>query len=252
MASRHVFVPLLIALASVAGSVADAQEQLTGMFRLSRQTTEIVGPQVAEALEKIIGRDEQLQWQAYVPESYTPGRPAGLFVYIDPNGYGGMPDQLRQVFAGRNMIWLGVRRTQRATSDVRRVWQAILGSRAIEQDYAINLQRMYVGGSEGTAIAVVNTLLTANEFSGAIYLRDSFYVKGMDPDHLQALQRKYHVFITGTNDENKNRIRSDYENYQKDGIDNVKLIFDMQRLEDVPEPEHVDEAFQFFDSRLRP
>ena len=251
MAPRRILLALLIAATTCANSAVHVQEQLTGMYRLTRQTTEIVEPAIAEALDEVVSKDEQLQWQVYVPESYSPQRPAGLFVYIDPDGYGGMPDRWQQVFTDHNMIWVGVKRTQRKTSEVRRVWQAILGSRAIEQDYAIDMQRMYVGGSLGTVLTALNTMLTANEFSGAIYMRGSYYVKEWDPDQLQALQRKYHVFITGTNDKKKRQIRSDYEKYQEDGIANAKLIFEMQRLGEMPKSEHMDEAFRFFDSRLR-
>jgi len=251
MVPRRILLALLIIATTCANSAVHAQDQLTGTFRLTRQTTDIVRPEIAEALAKVVSKDEQLQWQVYVPESYSPQRPAGLFLYIDPDGYGGMPDKWRQVFANHNMIWVGVKRTQRTTSEARRVWQAILGSRAIEQDYAIDLQRMYVGGSVSTVTTALNTMLTANEFSGAIYMRGSYSVKELSPDHLQAVQRKYHVFITGTNDKNKRRIRSDYEKFQEDGIANVKLIFEMQRLEAMPKPDHMDEAFRFFDARLR-
>jgi predicted peptidase len=251
MAQRRILLALLVASITCANSAVHAQEELTGMFRLTRQTTEVVELEFAEALDEVISKDEQLQWQVYVPESYNPQRPAGLFLFIDPDGHGRMPDQWQQVFTNHNMIWVGVRRTQPKTSEVRRVWQAILGSRAIAQDYAIDLQRMYVGGSLGTVPTAINTMLAANEFSGAIYVRGSFYSKEMEPDQLQALQRKFHVFITGTNDEEKGQIRSDYEKYQKDGIANVKLIFEMQRLGAMPKPDHMDEAFRFFDSRLR-
>jgi predicted peptidase len=251
MAPRRILPALLIVATACANSAVHAQEQLTGMFRLTRQTTEIVEPQIVDALDKVVSKDEQLQWQVYVPESYNSQQPAGLLLYIDPDGHGRMPDQWQQVFTNHNMIWVGVRRTQSKTSEVRRVWQAILGSRAIAQDYAIDLQRMYVGGTLGTVPTAINTMLMANEFSGAIYVRGSFYSKELDSDHMQALQRKYHVFITGTNDEKKGQIRSDYEKYQKNGITNVKLIFEMQRLGAMPKPEHMDEAFHFLDSRLR-
>lgn len=227
-----------------------AQESLTGMYRLGRDTTTIVGAEMATALDEFIGKNETLEWQVFVPENYSADRPAGLFVFIDPNGHGFMPDQWRAVFTEHNMIWAGVRRTQRRTSDVRQVWQAILGSRAIAQDYAIDLQRIYVGGSMDTVPLAVHTMLTANEISGAVYMRGSFDAGLLDAEFQQAMQRKYHVFITGTNDRNKAQVRYDYDKYQESGIENARLIFDMQRLDDMPKPEHMDEAFQYLDARL--
>lgn len=250
MVRRQLLLASLIAAFVWVPSAIHAQEQQKGMFRLTRQTTEIVEPAFAEALAEVISKDDQLEWQVFVPESYSPQRPAGLIVYVDPDGSGYMPDAWRQVFADHNMIWVSARRTQRRPSEARQIWEGILGSQAIAQDYEIALQRMYVAGSPGTIGTVLNTLLMANEFSGAIYIRDSLYVPGLEADQLQALQRKYHVFISGTNDENKNKVRSDYGKYQNDGITNVKLIFDTKRIDEMPQPEHMDEAVRFLDSRL--
>ena len=237
-------VALLIAL-GLAVPAAWAQEYLTGMFRLTRPPAEIVEPDVAQALDKIIKKDEKLQWQIYVPEQYTPERPAGLFVYIDPNGHGRIPDSWTPVFDSHNVIWVGVSQTRRSRDPDRRIWQAILGARAVEADYAIDLQRMYVGGTRETVPLAVGTMLTANDFGGGIYTRGSFFSPELAPDLIEALQRKAHVFITGTNDDGKHRIQSDYERYQQQGISNVKLIFDNQRLGDVGSPEQMDEAFRF-------
>ncbi len=104
---------------------------------------------------------------------------------------------------------------------------------------------MYVGGTRETVPVAINTILTANEFSGAIYTRGSFFSPQLTPDHIQSLQRKGHVFITGTNDEAKLSIQADYERYQQQGIANATLIFETQRLGDVGSPEQMDEAFRF-------
>ena len=235
---------LLIALGLVVPA-AWAQDYLTGMFRLTRQPAEIVEPDVAQALDKIVKKDEKLQWQIYVPEQYTPERPAGLFVYIDPDGHGRIPDHWTSVFDSHNVIWVGVHQTQRNPNSTRRIWQAILGARAVEADYAIDLQRMYVGGTRETVPLAVSTMLTANEFGGGIYTRGSFFSPELPSDLVEALQRKAHVFITGTNDSDKRQIQSDYRLYQQRGISKVKLIFDNQRLGDVGSPEQMDEAFRF-------
>lgn len=242
---QHTLRAALLIAPGLVVPVASAQDYMTGMFRLSRQPAEIVEPDVAQALDKIVKKDEKLQWQIYVPEQYTPERPAGLFVYIDPDGHGRIPDRWTPVFDSHNIIWVGVRQTQRNPSPTRRIWQAILGARGVEGDYAIDLQRMYVGGTRETVSLAVTTMLMANEFGGGVYTRGSFFSPELTPDHVQALQRKAHVFVTGTNDNSKRQIQSDYELYQEQGISNVKLIFDNQRLGDVGSPEQMDEAFRF-------
>lgn len=247
------FLLALLFAAGFSSVTAYAQGDLTGMFRLTRQASDIVEPDFAKALEqqKILKKNEELQWQVYVPETYTPDRPAGLFVYIDPDGQGRIPDSWQEVFDRHNVIWIGVRQTQRKISEQKRVWQAILGSRAIEKDYSIDMRRLYLGGYADTVPSVINTLLTANEFSGAIYIRGSLFSPRFTPDHIQSLQRKYHVFMTGTDDERKGQIQADYEAYRNQGISNVKLIFDTQRLGATPQLEYMDEAFGFLDARLR-
>lgn len=244
MQKRCILPAAFVAALSFAALV-QAQDYLTGMFRLTRQPTDIVEPDFAQALDQVIRKDEQLQWQLYVPESYDPARPAGLFVYVDPDGHGRIPDGWQPVFDRHNIIWVGVRQTQRNASPTRRTWHAILGARALQADYAIDFRRMYVGGTRQTVPVAINTLLTANEFAGAVYTRGSFYSPQLTPDHIQSLQRKAHVFITGTNDEAKQQIQSDYEAYQRQGIANATLIFDMQRLGDVGSAEQMDEALRF-------
>ena len=234
-----------VAALALAATAVEAQDVMTGMFRLTKQPTEIVPPEFAQALDQVIRKNEQLQWQLYVPENYAPERPAGLFVYIDPDGHGRIPEGWPAVFARHNLIWAGVRQSQRDASPTRQTWQAILAARALERDYAIDFQRMYVGGTRQTVPLATNVILTANEFSGAIYTRGSFLSSQFTADHIQSLQRKAHVFITGTNDEAKQKVRSDYESYQRLGITNATLIFDNQRLGAVGSAEQMDEAFRF-------
>jgi len=96
-------------------------------------------------------------------------------------------------------------------------------------------------------VTALNVQLNTNEIRGTIYMRTSVMWKSIKEDRLEQLQRKRHVFITGTNDDAKARIRSDYESYQKAGIHGVKLIFDTQRIGKMPDPDHMDEAIRFLD-----
>lgn len=240
---------VLLVLAS-APVVATAQDELRGMFRLTRTTADILDAATAQELGKVIPVDEELQWQLYVPDNYDRQRPAGVLVFVDPGGWGGMPDAFRPVFDSHNMIWIGANRTGRNSSDTKLIWTAILASRVIQQDYVIDLNRMYIGSAGSGAGAALNAMLTASEFTGALYIGGSAYWDKIQPDYLDNLRRKYYVFLTGTKDKEKAKIRSEYESYKKDGIENVKLIFDMQGPGATARPEHLDEAFRYLDSRL--
>ena len=250
MRSRNYLIPLILIGTVACATTAQAQSALTGMFRLTHTTADIVGPQTAESLSEIIATDEELQWQVYVPGNYQRQRPAGVFVFVDPNGWGGIPDDIRPVFDSHNMIWIGAKANQRKPTDRKRIWTSMLASQALEADYAIDLNRLYVGSTGDGALIALNVLLLANQHSGAIFFRGSQYWHGGEPEGIDSLRRKHYVFITGTNDKAKTNIRSDYERYKRDGLQNTKLIYDMKSVGRTPSPEQMDEAIRYLDSHL--
>ncbi len=251
--ARPAFLPALLGAATLLfATTLPAEDAMTGSFRMTYKPADIVEPEFAKALvdQKIFKKKTELQWQVYVPESYSKQKPAGVLVFIDPDGHGRVPDPWQPVLDRHNLIWVGVRQTERKTSDAQRVWQAVLGSRALEKDYAIDLERLYVGGSDDTVPSALNTMLMVNDFAGAIYIRGSVFSPALASNYQQAMQRKYHVFMTGTDDLQKDRIRGDHDAYLRNGFYNSKLIFDTQRLGPVPKPELLDEAVGFFDARF--
>ncbi len=243
---RRTIVVLLLTVC--AGAPALAQEAMTGMFRMSHTVGEILGDQMAQALNDIVPSDQSLQWQAYVPMDYDPSRPAGVFIYLDPNRYGGIPDAWMRVFDQHNLIWVGPRVNERRQSDEKKIWHAVLGLRAVEAAYAVDLNRVYIGSARDTTTTALRTALFANEITGVVYMRGSAMWVTIGDDQLQQIQRKRHVFITGTNDEAKGQVQQHYEAHKAAGVEHVKLIFDTRRIEEVPKPEHIDAAIRFLDA----
>ena len=236
-----------VLLASLAGVPALAQETMTGMFRMTHTVGEILGDQMAQALDDTVPSDQQLQWQAFVPMSYDPSRPAGVFIYLDPNRYGGIPDVWMPVFERHNLIWVGPRVNERRQSGEKAIWHAVLGLRAVEGQYAVDLNRIYIGSARDTTATALKTALFANEIRGVVYIRGSAMWVTIGDDQLEQIQRKRHVFITGTNDEAKDQVRSHYEAHKDAGVEHAKLIFDTRRIEEVPKAEHIDAAIRFLD-----
>jgi hypothetical protein len=247
---RNTLIALILIGSIFCTTSVHAQSTLTGMFRLTHTTTEIVGPQTAQSLTEVIATDEELRWQVYVPEHYQRQRPPGVFVFVDPNGWGGIPDELRPVFDQHNLIWIGANTNERRPTETKRIWTSILASKALEGEYVIDLNRLYVGSSGATALTAVNVLMLANQHSGAVFFRGSQYWHGGQPEGIDNLRRKYFVFITGTNDKAKTEIRKDYERYKKDGMEHSKLIFEMKSLGRTPSTAQMDEAIRYLDSRL--
>jgi hypothetical protein len=241
---------LTAALLFASSTAGIAQEVLTGDFRLSRTTSEIAGPEMAQKLSKFIPVDESLKWQIYVPQNYQRDRPPGLFVYINPDGWGGIPDQWKPLFDAQNLIWIGANRGSGPPSETRDVYTALFGSRILGVDYSIDLDRVYVGSSGRAASTALNVLLRDSEITGAVYISGSAFWGDQMPDRAEILRRKYYVFITGSDDQAKTVVRRDYESYKSDGVQNVKLIFETGRLGKIPEAELIEEALQFLDSHL--
>lgn len=241
---------LRIALLFTIAAVGHAQQAPTGDLRLEYTSRDVVGDQFAQALSAAIEPNEMLQWRVYIPTTYDRGRPPGVFVFIDPDGGGSMPDAYRAVFDRQNMIWVGAQTGRSGASPIKLVWQAILAYRAIEKDYAIDLNRLYVGSAADSAFIAVNVLATANEFAGGIYLRGSYFWGEQEVASIDNVRRKHHVFITGTNDPAKVQVRNDYGRFRDDGVANARLIYDTRRLQDPPQPEHFEEALAFLDARL--
>jgi len=98
-------------------------------------------------------------------------------------------------------------------------------------------------------LIALNVLLSANNFTGAVYIRGSHHWDQIKPEQLENLRRKRHVFITGTNDRAKVMVRRDYGLYKDDGIQYAKLIYETDRRITIPEPKHIDEALRYLDSR---
>ena len=244
---------LAAALMGVTGlnAPAHAQGDLRGQFRITRTTTQVLGAETAAGLTDTFDLDEELQWQVYVPANYDRQNPAGAFVFVDPSGWGGMPDQYRPVFDGLNMIWIGANQTDPRSTPAKLIWTTIMGSRAIQQDYEIDLNRLYLGGKGGGALTALNSMLASSEFSGLVQISGSVSPGNIPAEYLDTLKRRYFVFLTGSGDKARVSIRKDHDNYRKYGLYNTKLIYDTKGSRDLAKPELVDEAIRFLDSRLR-
>jgi hypothetical protein len=244
MFAKRVLFGLVLA---VTCATVGAQQNMTGSFRARATLAEVYDAATAEAYSTIIAKDEEVQWQLFVPETYDPERPPGVFIFIDPDGWGGMPDLYRQLFTSRNMIWIGARSNERNPDATRNMVKAMMAQRYLDQNYAVDLNRLNIGSSGDGARAVISVLLRSNDFNGAIYINGSAYWNGL-PDNFDSLLRKPQVFIIGSGDKLWDQVRRDYDNYKKDGIENVELIYRSGTIRGWPDVEQMDEALAYLDA----
>lgn len=226
-----------------------AQDPLTGPFRISRTTSQLFDPATAEAVSDLFAPDEEVQFQVYVPPGYDPGNPPGVFVFLDPRGWGGIPDFYWQLFSERNLIWIGPKYNERNPKETKKLFQVLIAERLIGIEYAVNLNRLYVGGSGDSVLTALNVLLGANQFKGALYTNGSAYWHNGRPENFEYLLRKTHVFLVGRGDDRWQRVRGDYQNYKEDGISNTHLITADSVIRDWPDVEQMAEALSILDAR---
>ena len=83
----------------------DAPPQV-GAYAFTGTTLSLLGDEAASNFEDIIPKDEDISWQVYVPETYSPDKPAGLVIYISPSNSGVLPEAWSATLKDQNLIWV--------------------------------------------------------------------------------------------------------------------------------------------------
>jgi len=143
-----------------------------------------------------------------VPASYDPTKPAGLVVFITGGGQSGkIRGQWKPVLEKHNLIWAGPNGAGNQTDVAYRLTLALEAARVVQQDYALDPDRIYISGfSGGARMASQLGIMCPDIFSGGLYFAgvnvypESFPVP---PGKLLQLakQRSRHVLVHGTNDD---------------------------------------------------
>ena len=115
-------------------------------------------------------------FEVYVPESYSPDDPHGLFVWVSPTPFGGFrnPD-FERVLSERKLIWIGAHNSGNGRLGWYRVGLALDAVHNARSLYSIDERRVYVSGySGGGRIASSLAMLYSDMFTGG------FFVYGCD------------------------------------------------------------------------
>ena len=155
----------------LAASTAIADNVALGAFSVSTTLPELVGAESASRFEGVIAPDEAIEWELYVPETYDPGNPAGLMVYISPSVAGKIPEQWKAVMAASNLIWIGANSSGNRTRVSRRATYAIFAPTVVARHYRVDASRVYVSGfSGGGRVASMVAPQYPQIFKGAIFI----------------------------------------------------------------------------------
>jgi len=168
-------------------------------------------------------------YEVYVPESYQPGVPYGLIVWINAVDYGTAFEQWRSVLDKRFLIWVGANDSGNRSSTYRRIGLALDAAVNMTQRYTVDKQRIYVAGfSGGGRVASIVTMTYPKIFQGGLFLCGANYfrdIRGLDgkvwygkfplPPKL-ARSRSRYVLLTGDLDFNLKNTQAVFNGYQQD------------------------------------
>lgn len=183
-------------------------------------------------------------FELYVPDSCSAQTPCGVFVWISPGSWGGIPDaEIVAELDRRRMIWIGANRSgnQRLLWD--RMALALDAASNVLSVYPTDPERVYAGGySGGGRTASALAVLYPEVFRGGLcFMGVDFYRRVSiparpgaywpaafnEPPRASLDRVKEHsrlAFVTGQYDYNRAQIEIYEELYREDGFRHLELI----------------------------
>ena len=222
-----------------------------GYFRMNMTTVELLGADGAKSVADMLDADEKLEWQLYVPHSYDPSRPAGVLVFISPSpSWSGSRKSYNDLLEEKNLIWAGVLRAGDATPLNERMMKSLLTPTVLSKDYALDPQRIYVGGfSGGSQVATLLSTGKPGLFKGGMFVGGAIFWGDKPPPGIDLVRQNRYVFITGSNDVALQTVRRTAGSYRNAGVVNTKLIIMPNEKQEMPGPLYLREAVEYLDQR---
>lgn len=244
----HSFAVLLV-LASVcaAQTVAEAPTAGTGGFTLEATPGEILGAERAQLFMSVMPADEVIQWEVFVPDSYSPERPAGLLVYVSPSDSGKLPRGWRNLLSEHNLVWVAANASGNRVAVARRMAYAVFAPAVLGERYAVDEARVFLAGFSGGAR--VSGLLAAQYpslYRGAIYIGGAEPWESETPTaNLERMRDNRYVFLVGSEDANRAVARSVQSDYEAAGITASRTIVIRRTGHVLPGSRHMHSALEF-------
>ena len=239
MLVRDILAGLIFTVLSASALAVETKDgPRTGYFRKSMTTVELLGTDGAKSLANVLEPDEKLEWQLYVPHGYDSSSPAGVLVFISPSpSWSGSRKSYNDLLEEKNLIWAGVLRAGDATPLNERMMRSLLTPTVLARDYALDLDRIYVGGFSGGAH--VATLLSTGKpalFKGGMFVGGAIFWGDRTPPGIDAIRQNRYVFVTGSNDVALKTVRRTAGSYKDAGVVNTKLIIMPNEKQEMPGP----------------
>ncbi len=127
---------------------------------------------------------------------------------------------------------------------------AVLGPQIAAKNYRIDTDRIYLSGfSGGGKVAGMVSIDFANLFKGAIYICGTEHWTSHPPKLFDQVKANRYVFLTGTEDFNRDLTGDTYYKYKKAGLRNIKLMVVPRMRHENPSTRNFRTAINYLDER---
>lgn len=223
----------------------------TGYYELSLTPIDVLGESGAQGIANILPPVKKIDWQVYVPQSYSASSPPGVIVFVSSWHRGGPPKAWNDLLEANNLIWIGANNSGDGLPVAKRMLKAIIAPAALGRSYAIDPERCYIAGFSGGGITATRIATAKPDlFKGGIYIGGTVFWTANTPPKIDLIRQNHHVFLVGTYDPAQQTTRKVYNNYIEAGIDTAELITIRNHRHRMPPPDYFEKAIDHLDSRL--
>jgi predicted peptidase len=171
-------------------------------------------------------------------------------VYVSPSQKGWMPRSWQPVFDDENLIWISANSSGNEEIVAKRMLYAVLAPQIAAVSYKIDPARVYLSGfSGGGKVAGMVAVNFANIFKGAIYICGAEYWIDDPPKLFSEVKNNRYVFLTGSEDFNRDLTYKIYRKYKSAGVSNIELINVPQMTHSNPDTRYFLKAINYLDQR---
>jgi len=181
-------------------------------------------------------------FDVYVPRACTGAEPYGLLVWVSPGARVGMAPGWAQLLDKYKLIWIGANKSGNDRAPFIRIGLAIDAAHNMTKLYSIDESRVYVSGvSGGGRISSMVAMGFSELFSGGFYICGCSYYRKMisleqggstwtpeflmPPKNVLAQSKTCrHVFLTGSQDINREQTQVYANAYKRDGFKHITYI----------------------------
>lgn len=210
---------------------------------------------------------KQTSFEAVVPDTYTPDKPIGLFVWISAGDNGKMPGAFKDALSKHGFIFVGANNSGNNQKIYHRFGLAIDAVFNMSKLYNIDKDRIFISGNSGGGrCASMLGIVFPDVFTGGAYyiigcnFYDDVRPKGeyvyagfwgkKDVKKIAMAKDHYFVFLTGTKDFNREQTQLFYEAYKKDNFKHCKYIEVPDMGHTIPPAERFEEGILFLNEGI--